>query len=294
MSGDSRVCEASSRVVSVGGVRRYFGTVLLASSSLWGIGCGSTEPENAGPDTTARDLQLDPNDQPDNSLLQAKPASDYTLFEADPVRPIAVLPNSGLVAVANTADDFLDLARPTERGVQACGAIKVGMRPVAVALVRESRTDAELWVVNHLSDSLSIVHVDPTQCTGEVSETLFTGDEPRDIVVAKSGNGQQRVFVTSAHRGQHHPIANARSGADLVLGAQNKQNQGLADVLVFDPKAPTATPKVVNLFTDTPRALAIGDGVVYAAGFKTGNRTTAVHGERAAQRGLDRLAELLK
>jgi DNA-binding beta-propeller fold protein YncE len=275
-------------------VRRYFGIVLLASSSLWALGCGSTEPENAGTDTAARDLQLDPDYQPDNPLVQAQPASDYTLFEADPVRPIAVLPSSGLVAVANTADDFLDLARPTERGVQTCGAIKVGMRPVAVALVRESRTDAELWVVNHLSDSVSIVHVDPTQCTGEVSETLFTGDEPRDIVVTKNGGGQQRVFVTSAHRGQHHPIASARSGADLVLGAQSKQNQGLADVLVFDPRAPTATPKVVNLFTDTPRALAVGDGVVYAAGFKTGNRTTAVHGERAAQRGVDRLAQLLK
>jgi hypothetical protein len=293
MSGDSGVCETRSGSVSVGGVRRYLGIVLLAWSSAWAIGCGSTQPENAATDTAARDLQLDPDYQPDNPPVQAQPASDYTLFEADPVRPIAVLPNSGLVAVANTADDFLDLARPTGRGVQTCGAIKVGMRPVAVALVRESRTDAELWVVNHLSDSVSIVHVDPTQCTGEVSETLFTGDEPRDIVVAKNRDGQQRVFVTSAHRGQHHPIASARSGADLVLSAQSKQNPGLADVLVFDPEAPTATPKVVNLFTDTPRALAVGDGVVYAAGFKTGNRTTVVVAERVRTRGLERLQALL-
>jgi DNA-binding beta-propeller fold protein YncE len=293
MSGESMVREASSSGVSVGGVRRYFGIALLASSGCWALACGSSEPGSAATETSARDLQLDPDYEPGTALVQAQPASDYTLFEADPVRPIAVLPSSGLVAVANTADDFLELARPTERGVQACGAVKVGMRPVAVALVRESRSDAELWVVNHLSDSVSIVQVDPARCTGEVSETLFTGDEPRDIVVARNGAGQQRVFVTSAHRGQHHPIASARSGADLVLGAQSKQSPGLADVLVYDPRAPTAEPKVVNLFTDTPRALAVGDGVVYAAGFKTGNRTTVVPAERARTRGLERLQSLL-
>jgi len=299
MSDDSSGCATSRRhlcLLSLLGRRRYIGRALLVSSALIASACGSAEPEAALPtslDTAARDLQLDPDFEPDDPLSHAQPASDYTLFEADPVRPIALLPSSGLVAVANTADDFLDLARPTARGVQACGAVKVGMRPVAVALIRESSTDAELWVVNQLSDSISIVHVDPSACSGEVSETLLTGDEPRDIVVAKNRAGSARVFVTSAHRGQHHPVAGARQGSDLIVGAQSKTNGGLADVFVFDPRNPSAAPSVVNLFTDTPRALAVGDGVVYAAGFRTGNRSTVIHGERAAQRGLDRLSALL-
>ncbi|HTV21085.1 MAG TPA: hypothetical protein VMG12_20510, partial [Polyangiaceae bacterium] len=50
---------------------------------------------------------------------------------------------------------------------------------------------------------------------------------------------------------------------------------------------------VVNLFTDALRALAAGDGVVYAAGFLTGNRSTLVMAERVLQRGLAAIEPLL-
>src|SRR6185503_10800560 len=59
---------------------------------------------------------------------------------------------------------------------------------------------------------------------------------------------------------------------------------GRADVWIFDAQnlgaALTGTPlKVVTLYTDTPRALAVSPdlGTVYAAGFQTGNRTTTVN-----------------
>src|SRR6185295_4405405 len=78
---------------------------------------------------------------------------DYTLFEADPVRPVAVLETSGWVAVANTPDDVLEIFQPSRNTVRSCARLKVGMRPVAVAVVREERARATLWVVNHLSDS---------------------------------------------------------------------------------------------------------------------------------------------
>jgi len=258
--------------------------------------CGSTEPEPAAQadlGSSARGLQLDPDFDPDSPIPHAAPADDYTSFEADPVRPVAVIPSTGLVAIANTTDDFLDLARPTPSGVRACGAVKVGMRPVAVAVVRDSRDLAELWVVNHLSDSVSVVHVDPRACVGEVVDTLYTGDEPRDVVVARNRDDEARVFVTSAHRGQRHPLAGARLGSDLVTNPQHKADKGLADVLVFDPDDRSAAPRVVNLFTDTPRALAVGDGVVYAAGFRTGNRTTVINADRVTQRGAERLLEIL-
>ena len=220
-------------------------------------------------------------------------ADDYTEFEADPVRPVAVLEQSGWVAVANTPDDSIVLVRPTDAGAQPCNAVKVGMRPVAVGVVRESRSLAELWVVNHLSDSISIVYVNLEDCRGEVTRTLAVGDEPRDLVVATRSDGAKRVFVTTAHRGQHHPTESARSGSDLVTAPNDKLQRGLADVLVFDPEALDTPPAAVNLFADTPRALAVGDGVVYAASFKSGNRTTAIGGETVTERGRVSLEALL-
>src|SRR5262249_31172195 len=144
------------------------------------------------------------------------------------------------------------------------GSIPVGLEPVAVA----ARTDHEVWVVNHLSDSVSVVEFDDDASSGRVTRTLLVGDEPRDLVFA--GPGRKRAFITTAHRGQNIPF-------DPQL---TTPGVGRADVWVFDASALGntlgGTPlTIVTLFTDTPRALAVTpDGTrVYAAGFDTGNRT---------------------
>jgi DNA-binding beta-propeller fold protein YncE len=217
----------------------------------------------------------------------------YTLFEADPVRPIAVLEKSGIVAVTNTADNYLEFFRPTRRSASHCGAVQVGLQPVAVAVVGETRTRAELWVVNHLSDSVSVVDLDLSACSAEVVRTLDAGDEPRDIVLATDSAGSARVFVATAHRGQHHPAPGARLATDLVTPPSAKEHAGLGDVLVFDPALLDQPPRVVNLFSDKPRALAVGDGVVYAASYFSGNRTTVIPAETVTLRGLQSLGPLL-
>lgn len=229
------------------------------------------------------------------AVNSAVPAEDYTLFEADPVRPVAVLEQGGLVAVLNTVDDRLELLRQNRKGkLRHCGQLKVGMRPVAVSIIRESAHEAELWITNHLSDSVSVVRVEHRTCGAEIIDTLHVGDEPRDIVMAHTAAGESRVFVATAHRGQHHPLPTAQSGEDLFTRPADKEQDGLADVFVFDPKRRHETPRVVNLFTDVPRALAVGKGVVYAAGFRTGNRTSVVHAERVALKGLASLDTLLE
>src|SRR5204862_926078 len=131
------------------------------------------------------------------------------------------------------------------------------------------RTDGAVWVVNHLSDSVSIVDVGTTP--PRVVRTLLVGDEPRDIVFA--GPGGNRAFITTAHRGQNIPF-------DPQL---TTPSVGRADVWVFDAEelgnSLGGTPlTIVTLFTDTPRALAVTpDGSrVYAAGFHSGNQTTTV------------------
>ena len=194
-------------------------------------------------------------------------------FESGPVRPLAVSSDGARVFVANTPNGSLDLLRVTPAGLVADGSVKVGIDPVAVAV----RSDREVWVVNHVSDSVSIVDV--AQAPPRVVRTLLVGDEPGDIVFAGAG----RAFITTAHRGQQ------RSSPDLagVPGAGDPQlttaGVGRADVWVFDPAnlgtalggRPLA---IVTLFGDTPRGLAVSpDGAtVYAAIFHSGNQTTPV------------------
>jgi DNA-binding beta-propeller fold protein YncE len=198
------------------------------------------------------------------------PASSYTLFESGQVRPLAMSPDKQLLFAVNTPDNRLEVFRIQGNQLIRTASIPVGIEPVAVA----ARTNREVWVVNHLSDSVSIVALDGNGTAGHVARTLLVGDEPRDIVFA--GPERKRAFITTAHRGQHVPYDPQFSTPGV----------GRADVWVFDADelgnlggTLGGTPlTIVTLFTDTPRALAVTpDGTrVYAAGFHTGNRTSIV------------------
>jgi DNA-binding beta-propeller fold protein YncE len=197
----------------------------------------------------------------------ATAASSFTLFESGQVRPLALSPDKRHLFAVNTPDNRLEIFRVQRNRLIHTGSIPVGLEPVAVA----ARTDREVWVVNLLSDSVSIVELDDDATTGHVERTLLVGDEPRDIVFA--GPGRRRAFITTAHRGQNIPF-------DPQVTVEGI---GRADVWVFDASAlgnrlGGAPLTIVSLFTDTPRALAVTpDGArVYAAGFHTGNQTTTV------------------
>ncbi len=196
-------------------------------------------------------------------------SSQYTLFESGQVRPLAMSPDGRHLFAVNTPDNRLEIFRIRAGGLLHVASIPVGLEPVAVA----ARSNREVWVVNHLSDSVSIIELEEHggDLSGEVERTLLVGDEPRDLVFA--GAGRKRAFITTAHRGQALPF-------DPQL---TTPGVGRADVWVFDAEslgsALGGTPlSIVTLFTDTPRALAVTpDGTrVYAAGFQTGNRTTSV------------------
>jgi DNA-binding beta-propeller fold protein YncE len=194
-------------------------------------------------------------------------SSSFTVFESGQVRPLALSPDRQLLFAVNTPDNRLEVFRVAQDQLVHTASIPVGLEPVAVA----ARTNREIWVVNHLSDSVSIVQLRDDAAAGHVQRTLLVGDEPRDIVFA--GPGRKRAFVTAAHRGQNLPF-------DPQLSTPGV---GRADVWVFDANALGSslggTPlTIVTLFADTPRALAVTpDGSrVYAAGFHTGNQTSIV------------------
>ncbi len=209
-------------------------------------------------------------------LLAVAPArAAFTAFESGHVRPLALSPDGTRLFAVNTPDDRLEIFDVGASGLTHTGSVVVGVEPVAVA----ARNAGEVWVVNHLSDSISIVDV--ASVPPRVTRTLLVGDEPRDIVFAGAGGG--RAFITTAHRGQqrtHASIAAVPGAGDPQL---TTAGVGRADVWVFDAANPGATLggtplRIVTLFADTPRALAKSpDGnTVYAAAFKSGNQTTVL------------------
>src|SRR4051794_8824603 len=100
--------------------RSAFATATLLVPTLFGW---SSEAGGSATDARAGTAALTSYDSP-------KPA-EYTLFEAGPVRPIAVL-TDGVVAVTNVPDDRVELFRVQRGDVTPCGSVKVGLRPVAL------------------------------------------------------------------------------------------------------------------------------------------------------------------
>lgn len=201
-------------------------------------------------------------------------AGSYTLFESGPVRPLALSADGTRLFAVNTPDNRLEIFRLAGSGLEHERSVPVGLEPVAVAVGAAT----EVWVVNHLSDSISVVDVgvDPPR----VVRTLLVGDEPRDIVFA--GVDRQLAFITTAHRGQNNP----RNPQLTTPGI------GRADVWVFDatPDTAPATPRtIVTLFGDTPRALAASadGGTVYAAVFHSGNQTAPLNEHAVCDGGVD-------
>lgn len=206
----------------------------------------------------------------------------FVVFESGQVRPLALDSNGARLYAVNTPDGRLEVFDVRNDGLVHLGSVPVGMEPVAVAL----RSDSEAWVVNHLSDSVSIV--DLSSMPPRVVRTLHVGDEPRDIVFA--GPQSSRAFITTAHRGQNSPYGLDQMPANP--GELTTPGIGRADVWVFDADNPGAdmggTPiTVLSLFGDTPRALTVSPdgGTVYAAIFHSGNQTTVLHEQAVCNGG---------
>ncbi|MEM9381420.1 MAG: hypothetical protein AAGB93_15810 [Planctomycetota bacterium] len=184
-------------------------------------------------------------------LVSARQQS-FTNWETPHVSPLALDAAGERLFVCNTPDNRLEVFDVSGAEPVPLFDVPVGLDPVSV----RQRTANEVWVVNGLSDSVSVVDL----TLRAVVATIDTEDEPADVVFAGT---PQRAFVTCAQP---------------------------SFVQVFDPAAPGAPTAVIRILGEEPRAMAVSaDGSeVYVAVFESGNGSTILGG------GLDTAAGILQ
>ncbi|HET9887830.1 MAG TPA: hypothetical protein VFR10_09975, partial [bacterium] len=161
-------------------------------------------------------------------------------FESPAVHPVEISADGTRLFVAHTADHRLvifDLTTPLPTRI---AEIQVGLEPVTV----RARTSSEVWVVNHLSDSISIVDLS----LGSVVATLLVGDEPTDI-----------AFAPEHHR------------AFICISEEDK-------IRVLDTDDLSLAPVDIPLSMSDPRSLALSPdgGTLYVGALDSQNQTTSV------------------
>jgi YVTN family beta-propeller protein len=166
---------------------------------------------------------------PRPATTRVQSSHDFVHFESGHVRPLAMTPDGTRLLAVNTADARLSVFDLTGAAPARVAEIPVGLEPVSVAV----RNDQEAWVVNHLSDDVSIVDL----ATLHVRATLRVGDEPNDVVFAGS---PARAWVSVSQE-------------DAIK--------------IFDPADLAAPPQVVPVPARKPRSLSVSadGGTVYAA-----------------------------
>jgi YVTN family beta-propeller protein len=177
--------------------------------------------------------------RPERAVSRTEAVTDFTHFESGQVHPLAITPDGTRLLAVNTADGRLtvfSLAGPVPTRI---AEVPVGLEPVSVAL----RDDNEAWVVNHLSDDISIVNLR----TMHVRATLRVGDEPSDVVFAGTPT---RAWVSVSQE-------------DAIK--------------LYDPSNLATAPQVLAVPARQPRSLAVSadGGTVYAA-ILDGNDGTTV------------------
>lgn len=167
-------------------------------------------------------------------------AQGFVNYEASQTDPIAISADGTRLYAVNTPDhrlaewSLVDPSRPV-----LLREIEVGLEPVSLAL----RGDDQAWVVDQLSDTVSVVSL----AEGRVIATLRVGDEPGDVAFA---GDPERAFVS---------LQTAR------------------EVAVYDPDSYRRV-ATIPIFGDDPKALlASADGAtVWVAVFRSGNQTTVL------------------
>jgi len=164
--------------------------------------------------------------------------TDFVNFETPHVHPLDLTPDGSRLLAVNTPSASLEVLDVTGATPTRVRSIAVGLEPVTV----RARTNDEAWVINHVSDSVSIVDL----LLGHAVRTLEPGDEPTDVAFAE--------------------------GKAFVICSQLNQ------VKVYDLANLDAAPSTLDIVGEDPRAAAVSpDGKsIYVTIFESGNRTSII------------------
>lgn len=167
-------------------------------------------------------------------------------FESPHIHPIDIVGNK--VLVVNTPDARLSVFNWSQAQDELflVNEIRVGTDPITV----RAKDADEAWVVNHLSDDVSIVDLN----SGTVVHTLHVGDEPTDL-----------VFIDD-------PIEDDGSKWAVLSVSQEDR------VLVCDAESPYTLFGAIDIPGADPRGLTVdanGTGV-WVAVFESGNMSTLI------------------
>ncbi|PON10313.1 hypothetical protein C2W62_50740, partial [Candidatus Entotheonella serta] len=147
------------------------------------------------------------------------PVEGLVNFETPHVRPLALIPDGTRLLAVNTHAGRLEVFDTSSGNLRFLTAIPVGLDPVSV----RARSDTEVWVVNHVSDSISIIDL----VRQTVVATLPTANEPADVVFAGS---PERAFLSCSEPNV---------------------------VQVFDPDNLADAPTEIELLAEEPHAMAV-------------------------------------
>lgn len=164
----------------------------------------------------------------------------FVNFESPVSHGVVISSNGDRLFVVNTpANSLVVLSIDEPASPEVSCEIPVGLEPVSVA----ERSENEVWVVNHLSDSVSVIDLRRQV----VIETIQVGDRPGDVVFADNG---RLAFVSS----------------------MTEQSVYVIDVATRNIK------KQISIPAHSPRTLlASSDGrTVWIASYLSGNGTTVI------------------
>src|SRR6266478_8359086 len=143
-----------------------------------------------------------------NVLAQS---TNFINFEGKQTSPIRLSPDGMRLFAVNTPDSRLSVFDVSNPGNPILIAeIPVGIEPVSVNPLNSD----EAWVVNEVSDSISVVSVSRHL----VTDTIYIKDEPVDVVFAKG-----KAFVSAARKNQIRvfDITNHTDLATIALLGEN-------------------------------------------------------------------------
>src|SRR5438477_957412 len=170
-------------------------------------------------------------------------STNFVNFEGKQTSPIRLSPDGSRLFAVNTPDSRLSVFDVSNAGNPILIAeIPVGVEPVSVNPLNSD----EAWVVNEVSDSISVVSVS----RHVVTDTIYVKDEPADVVFA-----QGKAFVSAARKNQ---------------------------IRVFDI-ATHGSLATIPLVGENPRSLVVNSNAtkVYVAFALSGNRTTLIPATQA-------------